>query len=357
MALAEILAKPTLVDIAAAEQALLNAQTTLENAKDSLAAARADLRNPANQQALESGQLERAIQSAELGLLIAQDNYDDVVAGPDATAIEVARLRLVTTQASLAAAQAQNDELQAAPEPQTILPLEAAVTQARSAVQNAAQDLRAATIVAPFDGLISEINVAAGDEINAATIAVVVINPNLLEIESDVDQSDIASLAVGQTAVVTFDALPGSSFMAEVSSVALTPEVTQGVVTFAVALTLSTEDVVPGEAFPAPGMTASVVITTQSVENALVVPSRALSSTGRQQTVTVRTAAGDEIRPVTTGTTNGTLTQVLSGLEPGDEVLVILATSTADQTQQTPQQQIPGGGFPGGGGVRIFPAP
>ncbi len=200
LALDEILSKPTLVDIAAAEQSLLSAEIALQNAKDAQAAAQADLSDPQNAEAIAGGQLKRAVQNAELGLLIAQDNYDDVIAGPDASEITAARLRLATAQASLASAKAQNAELLAAPEPQVVLPLEATVTQARIAFENAEKELEAATIVAPFDGLITSLNVAVGDELSATTTALVLINPNLLEIESDVDQSDISSLAPGQPA-------------------------------------------------------------------------------------------------------------------------------------------------------------
>lgn len=354
----EVLSKPTLSEIAAAEQSLLNAQTALQNARDALVEARSDLSNPQNLEGVSSGSLERAIESAELGLVVAQQKYDETLAGPDAGEIQSVQLSLETARASLGAADARYAELMGPAAADVVAPLEASLTQAKIAVENAASDLEAATIVAPFDGLVSEVNLVVGDRVSGTAEVIVVMNPDLVEIESSVDQSDIINLAVGQSATVTFDAMPGRTYNAEVSAIGPAPSVQQGVVTFPVNLTINTADLATDVPLPAPGMTASILVTTERVDDALVVPSRAVSGAGRQQVVTVKTPAGDEVRPVTTGTTNGTLTQILSGLEPGDEVLVIAASTGGTQTQQTTEQQFPGPvGVPGGGGGRGLQAP
>ena len=358
----EVLGRPTLADMAAATQGLLSAQTVLQTAKDDLTEARSNLSVPENLEAVSSGSLDRAIESAELGLAVAQQKYDDTVAGAGTGEIRSAEVGLQTARASLSAAQVRYADLLTPAAPDVVLPLEGSVTQAQIAFENAINDLEAATIVAPFDGVVSEIELTVGAEVNSATVVLVVMNPDALQIDANVDQSDIVELAVGQPATVTFDALPDSIYSAAISAVGLTPEVQQGVVTYPVSLTMDTSSLGAELPAPSPGMTASVLVTTQRVDNALVVPSRAINGTGRQQNVTVKTPAGDEIRLVTTGTTNGTLTEILSGLEPGVEVLVIAATSSGSQTEQTTQQQEPNfigvpGAAPGGGGGRGLQAP
>jgi hypothetical protein len=105
-------------------------------------------------------------------------------------------------------------------------------------------------------------------------------------------------------------------------------------------------------------MTASLTVTTATASNALVVPSRSVIGTGGSGVVTVRGANGDEQRRVTTGITNGTLTQVTSGLQEGDEVVYTRPSSTGSSTNQQPQRGqfvIPGGGGFPGGGIQIAP--
>ncbi len=136
----EVLSKPTLSEIAAAEQSLLNAQTALQNARDALVEARSDLSNPQNLEGVSSGSLERAIESAELGLVVAQQKYDETLAGPDAGEIQSVQLSLETARASLGAADARYAELMGPAAADVVAPLEASLTQAKIAVENAASD-------------------------------------------------------------------------------------------------------------------------------------------------------------------------------------------------------------------------
>jgi hypothetical protein len=173
-----------------------------------------------------------------------------------------------------------------------------------------------------------------------------------------VGQADVSNLKVGQTANVTFDALQGRSYAATVTAIGLTPTIQQGVVTYVVTLAVDTARLAEGTPIPTPGMTASINVTTNRVENALVVPSRALRRAGRASTVTVKTPEGTEQRTVTTGVTNGTLIQVVSGLQDGDEVQVSAPATTSSTTPTGGGQNFQtfpggGGGFGGGGPVII----
>jgi hypothetical protein len=98
-------------------------------------------------------------------------------------------------------------------------------------------------------------------------------------------------------------------------------------------------------------MTGSIQVTTTRTENALVVPSRAVRRSGRTATVNVRSPGGaTEPRQVTTGVTNGTLVQIVTGLQEGDEVLVSAPSTSGTTPTQGGQQQFFG---PGGGGIQI----
>jgi hypothetical protein len=92
-------------------------------------------------------------------------------------------------------------------------------------------------------------------------------------------------------------------------------------------------------------MTSSISITTNRTENALAVPARAVRRIGRNQTVQVQTPNGPEQRTVTTGATNGTVIQILSGLQDGDAVLVTPPVAPAQRPAGAGGPQIfgPGG--------------
>lgn len=200
---------------------------------------------------------------------------------------------------------------------------------------------------------------------NATSAVMVLLNPNLIRIDASIDQTDIAKLKVGQQARITFDALTGTTYTALVSTVGLTPTTSSGVVTYAVSFALDTSRLASGTAIPSPGMSASITVTTESASNALVVPSRSVQGAGASSTVRLKTEDGEEATRVTTGLTNGTLTQITAGLEEGDEVAYTATTTTTTSSgtqQQQPGQfqgggQIPGGGqfIPGGGGAPVAP--
>ncbi len=297
---------------------------------------------------IDGGNLERSIESAQLGLLEAQQRELETLLGPGAGEIEAARRSLESAQASLRSAEARLAELFEPAAPDVYLPLQAAVEQARANVEDARKDLDDTTIVAPFGGQISQIASEVGAQVSASAAVFILLDPELIRIDATVDQSDISDLAVGQAAEVSFDALADATYRATVMSIGLTPSTSQGIVSYDVALAVDTAGAADGAPLPAPGMTASVTITTSRVEAALVVSSQALQSRGQSQSVVVRTAAGDEVRPVTTGVTEGLLTQVLDGLEEGAEVLVGASSATTDATRT--QQPAGGGGGRGGGG-------
>ncbi len=304
------------------------------------------------QNALSNGNLARAVQNAQLGLQNAQQKVTDTQAGAKPSDLDAAQRAIDSAQAALDSAQAKNDALFAAPKPENILPLQASVDQAKAQLETARANLAAATIVAPFDGQISSLTGEVGSQVAANTPVFILLNPKLIRIDANVDQSSIGNLKVGQTATVTLDAISGRTYTATITAIGLTPVTQQGVVTYVVTFGVDTSRLAQGTPIPAPGMTASLSIQTSRTEDALVVPARAIRRVSRtQQTVKVKTDAGQEDRTVTVGATNGTLTEIVSGLKDGE--LVLVSAPAATSTTTTPTQ--PGGGqpqfpgFPGGG--------
>lgn len=320
-----------------------SALSSATKAVSSLQTAQNSLVNDQNNMA----SLQTALQTAQVSIQTAQAKYQDTVAPPTQQEIDAAQASLESAKKSLESAQAKYDQL-LNPKADTVLPLQAAVDQAAASVETAKKLLAAATITAPFDGQISQLNGDVGTQVTSSTVVFILLNPKTLRLDANIDQAYISNVRSGQTATVTFDALTGNSYQATVTAVGLTPTVQQGVVSYVGTLGIDTTRIPQGTPVPTPGMTASINIQTSRTENALAIPSRAVRRIGRNQTVTVKTPAGSEQRTVTTGATNGTLIQITSGLQDNDEVLV--STPASGSTQQAPGtgQGGPPGGVPFG---------
>jgi multidrug efflux pump subunit AcrA (membrane-fusion protein) len=114
--------------------------------------------------------------------------------------------------------------------------------------------LAALEVVAPFDGVVTNLNAKAGSSINAGEIAVTIADlSQWLVTTTDLTEIDVVELTENESVVVTLDALPGVELKGTVLSIGQTFEQDQGDVVYEVTILLN-------EAHPAMrwGMTASV---------------------------------------------------------------------------------------------------
>jgi RND family efflux transporter MFP subunit len=220
------------------------------------------------------------------------------------------------------------------------------VADADAKVAEIAAQLAAATLTAPIDGVITEVNIAPGFDAPAG--AAIVIDAPGFQVTTDVVESDLASVEVGQTATVSIDAV-GADVTGTVT--AISPLATQGgsIVSYPVTVVL---DETPEDAHA--GMSADVTITTATAEGVLTVPTAALQGTGGNYRV--RTLAGDgtvTAVPVEVGLTTASLAEITSGLSAGTTVVTGTASDLAGtSTTGTGGFVVPGGGgfAPNGGG-------
>ena len=104
-------------------------------------------------------------------------------------------------------AEATLDRLTRGPAEEDLAALQVQVDQADIAVRQAESALENTELTAPIDGVVSAINIRPNEVPNPALPAIVLTDTSDFHIELDVDEIDIAQLAVGQPAVVTIDAL------------------------------------------------------------------------------------------------------------------------------------------------------
>lgn len=174
-----------------------------------------------------------------------------------------------------------------------------------------------APLLAPLDGTIIGRRVEPGQTVTAQD-AVFVLSDRLIVL-AQVDETDIGQVRLKQEAALTLDAYPDREIVAVVDQIAYEAKTVNNVTIYEV-------DVLPAEVPESmrSGMTANVLFVTDSKKGVLLVPSEAVQrEQGRVVVLIARPGGGPpEIKPVETGATDGKMTEITSGLNEGDSVLV-----------------------------------
>ena len=243
------------------------------------------------------------------------------------------------------------------------------VRQEIASLESVRYDLTKVTIVAPIDGIVTRRTIEEGETVvvgtmnNQGTVLMTIADLSVIEAEVEVDETDIPTVAVGQHASVSIDAIPDRTFAGRVTEIGNSPIQSSGTqdsqasqaTNFKVMVTLNEE--VPGIR---PGFTCTADISTATRAAAVAVPIQAMtvrevtldasgailrrsSRTGVRRGVQTQVAAAElepggsreeregvfvlrqntaEFVPVDTGIAGERYFEVLSGLQPGDRVIV-----------------------------------
>jgi RND family efflux transporter MFP subunit len=304
----------------------------------------ADARTQAQQDLVDATS---AVASARLSLKSARAQRN---AAADGTPTLQARIALIGARDQLRAARQQREEIAARlkgdfpDETIAVSQAQATVLDLESQVADLTGQLEHAELVAPLDGVVSDVNITSG--LVAPSNDAILVDSATLEVVADVVESDVSSVEVGQPAVVSIDALD-TEVAGTVTSVS--PTTTgdgSSVVTFPVTVTLTD----PGEAVRS-GMSSDVEITLAEAADAVTVPAVALMGSDGQYIVRVVASDGSvEMRPVTVGLVSETLAEVQSGIDEGEAVIVGSDTDRTGTADEVTDFAGPGG-FEGFGGL------
>jgi HlyD family secretion protein len=233
----------------------------------------------------------------------------------------------------------------------------AAVSEAQAAVQATETDLSKSVIRSPIKGVVLTRSIEPGQTVAASfqapTLFTLAEDLAKMDLHVNVDEADIGKVREGQNATFSVSAYSNRTFRAQITQARYGSTTTSGVVTYETVLKVDNKDLVLR-----PGMTATADITVQEIGDALLVPNAALRFTPVVQETTA-TSGGSLVskllpRPpqpkqnnkgldqdkkqqkvwilqdgkptaieLTTGASNGILTEVVSGnIEPGVKLLV-----------------------------------
>jgi multidrug efflux pump subunit AcrA (membrane-fusion protein) len=389
---------------AQASHDLSQAQTSVTHAKQQLASDKAQRTKDAKALADANATLaaaaagSAAASSAQQKVTSAETTVaqDDSKIGSDETAVQtavanVSATKLKNTQSvhsaenQVASAKLQqqsntasNAVKTAPPKAGDLASAKASVLQAQIQLAQARKALNETTLRAPISGAVATVNGSVGDTVtggssssssssNASSAAsstdsssssssssslVTITGQNKLEVVAGFSEGDAASIAVGAAATAAISALPGVSLPAKVVAIDSTATTVSNVVTYNVTFALTGTN-------PKlkPGMTADVEVVTAEHDNALHVPTTAVTGSGANARVTVLRGGKQVVTTVVAGLKGDDATEVTSGLKAGDTVVLptltlsgLSSSSSASTTGAATRLRaagLGGGGFGG----------
>ncbi|MEZ4861046.1 MAG: efflux RND transporter periplasmic adaptor subunit [Caldilineaceae bacterium] len=365
--LAKLQTPPSTEDIAAAQAAVVVAQSGVAGAEAALQSAQASYRQllvgPSDaQQTVNLAQMRQA----EADLQQAQRAYDQVKnqanigalpqsaqlqqatiayelakaqaalteEGPDQAQVAASLHQIAQSQVELR--QAQSNVITAQNNLKTLLEganqedLRIAQAQVRQAELNQMQaeySLNNAQLIAPFRGVVSQVNIRAGELSTSQLAPVLLTDLASFHMTVLVDEIDVRQVAVGQQARLSVDAFPDRDLTGQVTAISPTANDVGGVIAYEVTVTPD-----PTDAPLRAGMSATAIITTAQVDSVILLPNRfiQLNRDTNQAFVYKLVNAAPVLQEVQLGLRNEQESQILAGLADGDTVALV-SRSSAEQ--------------------------
>ena len=230
----------------------------------------------------------------------------------------------------------------------------AAVASAKQALATLQQT--GAEIISPIAGTVTAVTIKVGDQVSGSsgstssssssstsTGQIEVMDLAHLQVAGQASETDVPKLKMGQPATISAAALGTETAVGKVCALSTVGTQISGVTSFGTTVCLDAAN--PSLLV---GMSATAAVVTSRVDNAVLVPSLAVKTVGGQQVVTVLGPDGttQTTVPVTTGISNGSETEIVTGLQAGATVVESLSTTTNNNRTNGGG----GRGFPGAGG-------
>lgn len=188
-----------------------------------------------------------------------------------------------------------------------------------------------ASIIAPFAGTITDIQAVAGCQASASDIAVQLDDLSNLIIEVGISQMEINKITAGQSALVTFDALPNAIYEGVVRNISEAGKTSGDDAIFKVVIFLLSAD-----ENVKPGFTASISIITSQLEDALLIPNQAVQYADDGSTYVLQQQESGQFTkvPIQTGARSDVYSELIEGdLEEGDALLITSAGNAYFQVE------------------------
>ncbi len=303
---------------------------------------RASIDSARNALQVDQATLENAFQTLQSTNLSVDENYTDALNAynqakknlslTEATADQQitsaensfasSKTTLAVRQADAEQAQASLSQTKAAPRSVDLASYQAEVERTKAANQAALARLEKAEIRSPIAGNVTEITSDIGEHIVGSTpIVTVQTTTEQFQVVSDISESDIVKVEVGDVAEITFDAY-SDDFVLEgfIGEIDPAEKLIEGVVYYEATIYFESSEIT---ANLRPGLSADIVLSTESREAVISIPQRAVKQKDNGKYVRVLTNSGPEERQITTGLlADMGRVEITSGLSENEEVII-----------------------------------
>ena len=205
---------------------------------------------------------------------------------------------------------------------------DAQVSQAKASLENAEEDLRNANILSPIDGLVLSRDVSVGDGVSSililgsqATLVMTLGDTSEVYVQGKVDEADMGKVYLGQPARIVVESFKDKKFIGKVTRISPFGKEKDNVTTFEVRVSISN----PTGELKA-NMTANAEILLEEKNNVLMAPEASLIyDKDRNASVEIpdpKAENGKKKIPVKLGISNGVKTEIVSGLNEKQQVIL-----------------------------------
>ena len=223
-----------------------------------------------------------------------------------------------TADQDLALAQAKYDDALRAWDRVAEGPNKADVAAAQARVDAAQATLNLAHLAAPFSGTITKVDIMPGDQVSTGTTAFRLDDFSSLIVDVDLSEIDINNVSLGQTVSLSFDAILEKEYSGQVIEVGRIGNDVQGVVNFTITVELTDAD-----ELVRPGMTAAVNIVVKEIENAILIPNRAVRLVDGERVIYLLKDGFPEMVEIRLGASAEAMSVLVSNnIEIGDMVIL-----------------------------------
>src|SRR6266480_4040035 len=335
--------------LAALDATLLSAQVL--QAQASLASAQAKLAQD------RAGATPQTLTAAQNAIAAAQVNANNALAAARAKAQQSndqAAASLATARQQLSSANSSLASVRTSTPASTLQMDDAQIQIAQANVNTMQHQLNGATIKSPIAGVVSQVNISAGQSVSgggagtgtSSSYAIVVYSPGSYEVTGTVSDAQVNLVAVGQTVQVT-PAGSNQALQGKVTAISPAATISSGVATFVVTAQLTdTSNSIK------PGISATATIVTNQVVHVLTVPTSAVHTTAAGSTVQILVNGKPQTVVVTTGASDPTRIQILSGLQLNQTVVIAVISSSVPSSNAGTALGTGGGARGGGGATR-----
>lgn len=203
------------------------------------------------------------------------------------------------------------------------------ISAARAKVQVLQNTINQASVIAPFSGTVTEISAVTGEQVSTGDTALQLDDLSKLTVDLDISQMEINDIQLGQSAELTFSAIPNRTYSGTVMKISEAGTDNDGVISFSVRVALADAD-----KLVKPGFTVTVNIITNQVDDVLLVPNTAIQydADGAAYVMAAGDLGGFTPVPIETGARSDVYTELKSGdLKEGDRLAVVLVEDTTLQ--------------------------